>query len=91
MRARPIKRRQPVLSERTETALRYFRLAIDPSPEFEWLVGLARESAASAALLEDRDAFKRAVVQRIQGTRAALKLPPGDPQVLVTAATEAGV
>jgi hypothetical protein len=66
------------LSGRTEAARHYFRLAIDPSPHAEWSEALGRESAAFAALLEDRHEFKSAVLRRIQETRAARKLLPID-------------
>ena len=78
------------LSGRIEAARDYFRLAIAPSPQHEWVKALAAESAAFVALLKDRAAFRSAVLRRIQGTRATRKLPPVDPQVVVAAAAAAG-
>jgi hypothetical protein len=78
------------LSGRVDAARHYFRLVIDASTEAEWVEALGRESAAFSALLEDRDAFKSAVLRRIQETRSAKKLQPVDIEVLAAAAASEG-
>jgi hypothetical protein len=70
------------LSQRVEIAQRHFRLAIEHSSEIQWVAMLGRECAAYASLVEDREAFRAAVLKRIQATRVALKLPAVDPQIL---------
>jgi hypothetical protein len=70
------------LSGPVEIAQRHFRLAIDHSSEIEWVTALSRECAKYAVLVEERAVFRTAVLERIQATRAALKLPPADVQAL---------
>ena len=70
------------LSQRVEMAQHHFRVAIEHSSEIEWVATLGRECAAYASLVEDREAFRAAVLKRIQAARVALKLPTVDPQIL---------
>ena len=70
------------LSQRVELAQRHFRLAIEHSSQIEWVATLGRECAAYASLVEDREAFRAAVLKRIQATRNALRLPAVDLQTL---------
>jgi len=63
-------------------AQHHFRVAIEHSSEIEWVATLGRECAAYASLVEDREAFRAAVLKRIQAARVALKLPTVDPQIL---------
>jgi hypothetical protein len=70
------------LSQRVELAQRHFRLAIEDSSEIEWVATISRECAAYVSLVEDREAFRAAVLKRIRATRAALKLPAVNPQTL---------
>ena len=64
------------LSGRVESGRHHFRIGVDPVSQVEWAKALSRESEAFAALIEDQSAFKNAVLERIQATRKALKLPP---------------
>jgi hypothetical protein len=64
------------LAGSTERSRRYFKLAVDPLPKYEWIGALARESQDFAALLDDPVRFRAAVLQRIQETRSARKLRP---------------
>jgi len=66
------------LSGKVDSAQRHFRLAVDPSSGYEWVKALGRECEACAELVEDRSAFKVAVLERIGAMRGALKLPPAD-------------
>jgi hypothetical protein len=66
------------LSGKVDCAQRHFRLVVDPPSGYEWVKVLARECEAYAALVEDRSAFKFAVLERIRAMRGALKFPPVD-------------
>jgi len=64
------------LSGRVDGAQHHFRLAAERLSEYEWDKALSRECEAYTALVQDPRAFKAAVLQLIQATRNALKLPP---------------
>lgn len=67
------------LTRQVESSRRHFRLAVEEvSSSDEWGPPLARKCATYASLVEDPEGFRAAVQERINATRAELKLPVMD-------------
>jgi hypothetical protein len=66
------------LSQQVEIAKHHFRLGIDHSSKIEWVAMPGRECRKYESIVENREAFLATVLERIQATRIALKLPAVD-------------
>jgi hypothetical protein len=67
------------LSQQVEYSRRHFRLAVEECSSSDvWGPPLARKCAEYASIVEDPEGFTAAVLERIEVTRAELKLPAVD-------------